>query len=130
MKTSLFDFELPPERIATTPIIPRDAARMLVIGDSLQDKNIGDLLEFLRAGDVMVFNNTKVIPARLLGMRGSVKIEVLLHKKNSQNIWQCFVKPAKRLKINDIIAFAEDFYARVLQKHDDGQVDLIFDYHK
>ena len=128
MKTSLFNFELPAERIATTPIIPRDGAKMLVIGEELQDKNIGDLLCFLRVGDVMVFNNTKVIPARLLGMRDSVKIEVLLHKKKSVGLWQCFIKPAKRLKINDIIAFAEDFCAEVFQKHDDGQVLLKFSY--
>ena len=178
MKTEIFDFDLPPELIANAPLNPRDAARMLVVGDNnnvIQDKKIRDLLGFLRAGDVMVFNDSKVIPARLLGKRGEVKIEVLLHKKcysdltisslrgaksfdairtekenwiaspspfakasadksvsnddlHKQNQWQCFVKPAKRLKIGDIIAFADDFCANVLHKYDDGQVLLAFDY--
>jgi S-adenosylmethionine:tRNA ribosyltransferase-isomerase len=81
----------------------------------------------------MVFNDSKVIPARLFGKRGEGKIEVLLHKKivndyNHHNCWQCFVKPAKRLKIGDIIVFAEDFLAIVLQKYADGQVLLHFNY--
>lgn len=131
MKTELFDFELPPERIATVPSNPRDSSRMLVVaGDELQDRQVTDLLGFLRYGDVMVFNDTKVIPARLIGKRGEVKIEVLLHKKlqNNENYWKCFVKPAKRLKISDIIIFADDFSAQVLEKLEDGQVVLGFDY--
>lgn len=126
MKTSLFDFTLPPERIATAPVSPRDAARMLVVGDKLQDKHIGDLMSFLRAGDVMVFNDTKVIPARLLGVRGNAKIEVLLHKRIDNNNWQCFAKPAKKLRVGDVVKFAEDFCAEVAQKYDDGQVLLKF----
>jgi len=137
MKTELFDFELPPERIATVPANPRDSSRMLVVaGDELYDKQVTDLIGFLRAGDVMVFNDTRVIPARLMGKRDEVKIEVLLHKTlrttdyevRGTNIWQCFVKPAKRLKIGDIIVFADDFSAKVLEKLDDGQVILEFSY--
>ncbi len=154
MKTSLFDFDLPPQRIATEPALPRDSARMLVVGDKLQDKKITDLLEFLRPGDVMVFNDTKVIPARLMGRRGEAKIEVLLHKllplplgeggvrakPNTEKAliltfshrekgfihWQCFAKPAKKLKIGDSVKFADDFSAEVVQKYDDGQILLKF----
>ena len=149
MKTSIFDFTLPLTHIATMPISPRDTARMLVVGDELQDKTIANLLEFLRTGDVMVFNDTKVIPARLLGVRGNAKIEVLLHKRchpelvegslqNNDKIshcirddninWQCFAKPAKKLRIGDVVKFADDFSAEVLQKYDDGQVLLNFSY--
>ncbi len=149
MKTSLFDFTLPPECIATEPIFPRDAARMLVVGDELQDKTIANLTDYLRAGDVLVFNDTKVIPARLFGTRGLVKVEVLLHKRchpelvegslqnndeishcvrDDNNSWQCFAKPAKKLRIGDVVKFADDFSAEVIQKYDDGQVLLKFPY--
>lgn len=135
MKTDIFDFSLPDELIATQPATPRDSARMLVVDDGLQDANVKDLLGFLRAGDVMVFNDSKVIPARLWGKRGEVKIEILLHKKNdtTKNTWKCFARPAKRLKIGDAVAFYADFQtdnfqATVLEKYDDGQVLLDFDY--
>jgi S-adenosylmethionine:tRNA ribosyltransferase-isomerase len=128
MKTSLFDFTLPESHIASAPAYPRDSSRMLVVGDALQDKNIGELIDFLRAGDVLVFNDTKVIPARLLGMRNNAKIEILLHKKISAKEWQCFAKPAKKLRTHDMVAFASDFLAQVKQKYDDGQVLLEFDY--
>ena len=130
MQTSLFDFSLPLDRIASTPLSPRDAARMLVIGEHLHDKIIKDLPSFLRSGDVMVFNDTKVIPARLHAIRGNAKVEILLHKKLSQqtNHWKCFAKPAKRLRSGDIIRFADDFQAEILQKYDDGQVLLSFSY--
>lgn len=126
MKTSIFDFELPPERIASQPIIPRDASKMLVVAEGLSDQKITDLLKHLRSGDVMVFNDTKVIPARLMGIRGEAKIEILLHKKIKNQQWQCFAKPAKRLKIGDTIEFANDFNAVVLHKYDDGQVLIDF----
>ncbi|MEK6746633.1 MAG: tRNA preQ1(34) S-adenosylmethionine ribosyltransferase-isomerase QueA [Pseudomonadota bacterium] len=164
MKTSLFDFTLPHGHIATAPANPRDSSRMLVIGDNLQDKNIADIIGFLRAGDVMVFNDTKVIPARLFGLRGNAKIEVLLHKSisllplplgeggvraktqeqialtpqhvccaSSQRerglqLWQCFAKPAKKLRVADMLTFADDFCAEVVKKYDDGQVLLSFAY--
>lgn len=149
MKTSLFDFTLPEGHIATAPANPRDSSRLLMIGDNLRDKNVTDITEFLRAGDVMVFNDSKVIPARLMGSRGAAKIEVLLHKRchpeivelslqnkdktsrqarGDNNQWQCFAKPAKKLRIGDTVKFAADFSAEVLQKYDDGQVLLNFAY--
>lgn len=126
MKTSLFDFVLPDGHIATSPAFPRDSSRMLVVGDELQDSKITAITDFLREGDVMVFNDSKVIPARLYGLRGDAKIEVLLHKKTGNNNWQCFAKPGKKLRIHDTIKFADDFSAEVLEKYDDGQVLLNF----
>lgn len=128
MKTSLFDFILPEGHIATSPAFPRDSSRLLVVGDTLQDKNVTDITGFLRAGDVMLFNDSKVIPARLYGLRGDVKIEMLLHKKVSNSHWQCFAKPGKKLRVGDVVKFADDFSAEVLQKYDDGQVLLDFAY--
>ena len=80
MKTALFDFHLPESLIAQQPAAPRDSARMLAVTDHLHDQYIRDLLHYLRPGDVMVFNDTRVIPARLFGKRGEAKVEVLLHK--------------------------------------------------
>jgi S-adenosylmethionine:tRNA ribosyltransferase-isomerase len=125
MKVDFFDFDLPESLIAIHPANPRDSARMLVIDDALQDKIISDLPKFLKPGDVMVFNDTKVIPARLFGRRGEAKVEVLLHKHRG-NEWECFAKPAKRLKPGDRIDFADDFHAAVVEKLADGGVVLQF----
>ncbi|MDE3060601.1 MAG: tRNA preQ1(34) S-adenosylmethionine ribosyltransferase-isomerase QueA [Pseudomonadota bacterium] len=139
MRVDCFDFDLPDSLIAVHPVSPRDAARMLVVGDHLQDKIIRDLPRFLRPGDVMVFNDTRVIPARLFGRRGEARVEVLLHKPSPclsrglesdsairRDLWQCFARPAKRLKSGDRIAFAEDFHAEVIEKQPSGEVVLAF----
>ncbi len=127
MKTSLFDFEFPASSIAVTPATPRDSARMLVVqGNALEDSSILHLADFLRAGDVVVFNNTKVIPARIRGMRGLAGIEVTLHKQLEANRWSAFAKPGKRLRAGDTITFADDFSAEVLSKHESGEVELLF----
>ena len=128
MKTSLFDFTLPEELIASEPVSPRDAARMLVVADGISDAVVRELPQYLRAGDVMVFNDTKVLPARLMGKRGEAKIEILLHKKlaDYDARWMCFAKPAKKLAVGDMVNFSADFYAVVMEKRDDGQVVLEF----
>jgi S-adenosylmethionine:tRNA ribosyltransferase-isomerase len=126
LKTSLFDFELPERLIADHPVSPRDSARMLVVGESFLDDRIASLPSFLKHGDVLVFNDTKVLPARLMGKRGDANIEILLHKKQ-QGAWLCFARPAKKLKPGDTVTFADDFSARVLEKRDDGQVSLAFE---
>lgn len=110
---------------------PRDASRMLVVkDDAIHDASMQDFTSHLQPDDVVIFNNSRVIPARLIGKRGEAAIEILLHKKrqNEDNhiIWQCFAKPAKRLKPNDVIIFAENFNAVVLDKLADGQVILSF----
>jgi S-adenosylmethionine:tRNA ribosyltransferase-isomerase len=126
-RTDDFDFALPPGCIAQTAVEPRDAARLLHIASSgLADHYVHNLPDILKSGDVLVINNTKVIPARLFGKRGAVAIEVLLHQRQSSDKWSAFARPGKRLSIDDAIIFADDFHATVLQKHDDGQIDIRF----
>lgn len=126
MRVDLFDFNLPDDCIATHPASPRDSAKMLYVGDTLKDMGVRDIPSLLKPGDVMVFNDTKVIPARIFGMRGDIKIEILLHKSINQREWLCFAKPAKRLKEGHIIQFAPDFSADVLGRTEDGQVRIRF----
>lgn len=123
MQTSLFDFHLPESLIALEPHEPRDASRMLVVTPSdLQDRIISHVTDFLNQGDVLVFNNSKVLPARLLGKKGYAGIELLLHKQQAPGSWQCFARPAKRLKAGDKVYFADDFFCTVAQKNEDGQL--------
>jgi S-adenosylmethionine:tRNA ribosyltransferase-isomerase len=129
MRVDEFDFELPRELIAEHPIEPRDAARLLVIGDRLEDSRIGDLPRLLRAGDVLVANDTRVIPARLTGTRGAAIIEVTLHLDRGGGVWLAFVKGARRVKPGDVIRFAEGFAAEVIEKSPEGDVALRFERH-
>ena len=126
MKTADFDFDLPPECIAAHPVSPRDAARLLVVGDAPRDLTVRDLPALLEPGDVLVFNDTRVLPARLRGRRGEAKIEATLHKQESANAWRAFARPAKRLRPGDTVAFAEDLTAEVAEKGDGGEVLLRF----
>ena len=128
MKVELFDFDLPKDRIALKPASPRDSARLLHIrGDGLDDKHVRDLPSLLRPSDLLVLNNTKVIPARLLGKRGDAKVEVTLHKAVSATVWHSFAKPGKRLRVGDTVIFAEDLAAKVQDKLETGEVVLAFD---
>jgi S-adenosylmethionine:tRNA ribosyltransferase-isomerase len=127
LKTSDFDFDLPPECIAQHAAEPRDHARLLRITPTgLADHHVYDLPELLRAGDLLVMNDTRVIPARLYGKRGEVQVEMLLHKKISADQWLAFARPGKRLRVGDTIAVAPDFFAEVIEKHDSGEVLLRF----
>ncbi|WP_029007151.1 tRNA preQ1(34) S-adenosylmethionine ribosyltransferase-isomerase QueA [Azospirillum halopraeferens] len=126
MKTADFDFHLPPERIADHPVRPRDAARLLEVGPSLCDRIVRDLPELLQPGDVMVYNDTRVIPARLYGQRGAVRVEVLLHKREGDDAWAAFARPGKRLKVGQTIDFADGFTAAIEDKRDGGEVRLRF----
>ena len=127
MKVDLFDFHLPPERIAQTPAEPRDSARLLDIRpDGLADRAVLDLPDLLNPGDLLVFNDTRVIPARLNGHRGEVAVEVLLHKAESDGTWLAFARPGKRLKVGQTIRFAEDFAAEILEKREGGELRLAF----
>jgi S-adenosylmethionine:tRNA ribosyltransferase-isomerase len=127
MKVSDFDFELPRELIATHPAEPRESARLLEIGEQLVDRIVRDLPDLLAPGDIVVVNDTKVIPARLSGMRGVAKVEVTLHKRESDSRWRAFAKGARKLKAGDRIDFAADFAAQVAEKGEDGEVALDFD---
>lgn len=126
MKTSDFDFDLPMGLIAHEPVFPRDSSGLLVIDKEPKDFTFKDLPDFLNEGDVLVFNNSKVIPARLFGSVGEAEIEILLHKKNQDGTWSVFAKPAKKLKAGGIIKFADDFDAEVLGRTESGEVILKF----
>ena len=127
MKTAEFDFDLPPEMIAERPASPRDAARMLAVGDGLRDLGVRDLPNLLNPGDVLVYNDTRVLPARLRGRRGEARIEATLHKQEAADSWRAFARPARRLRPGDTMAFAPDLAAEVLEKAEGGEVLLRFD---
>ncbi len=128
VKVADFDFELPSESIAQRPVRPRDAARLLWVGrDGVRDHTIRDLPGLLRSGDLLVVNDTRVIPARLAGRRGQAKVEVTLHQRESESTWRAFARPARRLKPGDRIDFAPGFAAAVAARGADGEVTLAFD---
>ncbi|KZB70668.1 MULTISPECIES: tRNA preQ1(34) S-adenosylmethionine ribosyltransferase-isomerase QueA [Thalassospira] len=127
MKVDLFDFELPRDRIAEHPANPRDAARMLDLsGDRTQDRIVRELPDVLRPGDLLISNDTRVIPARLFGKRGEAKVEVTLHKQEGLGTWVAFAKPAKKLRIGETFKVNDEFEAEVLAKKDGGEVTLRF----
>jgi S-adenosylmethionine:tRNA ribosyltransferase-isomerase len=137
-----FDFELPERLIARYPANPRDSARLLAVGPSMGrpavaaqamvDHHVRDLPDLLRADDLLVFNDTKVIPGQLSGWRAgrgggpSAKIEVTLHKRDGADSWRAFAKPARRLDPGDRIVFADDFFAEVTAKSPAGDIALRF----
>lgn len=141
MRVDLFDFELPDERIAVRPAEPRHAARLLVVkpDQPFEDKFVFDLPSLLRRGDALVFNDTKVIPAQLSGLRrreGSVaQVDATLHMRTAPDRWKAFMRPAKRLAVGDRIQFGHDgnscflgtLDATVAEKGEAGEVTLAFD---
>ena len=127
MRVDLFDFDLPQDRIALRPVRPRDAARMLcVMGGQIADAAVRDLPKLLRAGDVLVFNDTRVIPAQLEGRRGDAKIGATLHTRAGPRDWWAFVRNARRARVGDTIDFGEGVAAKVVGKGDDGALLLSF----
>jgi S-adenosylmethionine:tRNA ribosyltransferase-isomerase len=146
MKVDLFDFELPEERIALRPAEPRDSARLLHVppGDApFADRSVRDLPNILQPGDILVVNDTRVIPARLDGVRrrgeAVARIQCMLHKRESGQQWRAFVRPAKKLNIGERISFGEasesaacllgQLHADVSEKGDGGEVVLDFSLH-
>ena len=129
MRVDLFDFELPPENIALRPVSPRDAAKFLVaIGPiGIDDRIVRDLPQILAPGDVLVFNDTRVIPAQLEGTRGEAKIGATLHKRIDLRRWQAFIRNAKRLHEGDRINFANSVSAIAEARHADGSFTLAFE---
>lgn len=127
MRVDLFDFDLPPESIALRPASPRDSARMLVVrGASMQDRVMADLAGELRAGDCLVFNDTRVIPAQLEGRRGEARIGATLHKREGPRSWRAFVRNAKRLRDGDRIDFGAEVAAIAGDRGEDGSWLLDF----
>ena len=126
MRVDAFDFDLPRALIADRPVTPRDAARLLEVGETLRDGMVRDLPGRLRPGDILVFNDTRVIPARLAGKRGTANVEATLHKRVAEDRWRAFARPARKLRPGDAIEFAPGFSAEVLAKGEAGEVELRF----
>ena len=121
MRVDLFDFDLPPDRIALRPAVPRDSARLLeVAGSAIGDHRVADLPRRLRRGDVLVFNDTRVIPAQLEGRRGSARIGATLHKREGPRAWRAFIRNAKRLRDGDRVEFGAGVAAIASDKAADG----------
>ncbi|WP_434722727.1 tRNA preQ1(34) S-adenosylmethionine ribosyltransferase-isomerase QueA [Mesorhizobium sp. RIZ17] len=141
MRVDLFDFDLPEERIALRPAEPRDGARLLVVkpGETMQDRLVSELPALLREGDVLVFNDTKVIPAQLKGVRkrgeAVAQVEATLHMRVAPDRWQAFMRPGKRIAAGDRIHFGHDgsscflgqLDATVIEKGEAGEALLGFD---
>lgn len=128
MRVDLFDFDLPQDLIALRPAQPRDSARLLLLdGDTTDDRIVRDLPDILRPGDCLVFNDTRVIPAQLEGMRGEARIGATLHKREGLRDWRAFVRNAKRLKDGDRIDFGQDVTALAISRGTDGSVLLQFE---
>lgn len=128
MRVDLFDFDLPTENIALRPASPRDSARILVLeGNETRDGTVTDLPSLLRAGDCLVFNDTRVIPAQLEGRRGEARIGATLHKREGLRNWRAFVRNAKRLHDGDRIDFGADVFASASAREADGSWLLTFE---
>jgi S-adenosylmethionine:tRNA ribosyltransferase-isomerase len=136
MKLSDFDFDLPEDLIALRPARPRDSARLLHVKDGvLEDLGVLSLPDLLQPGDLLVFNDTRVIPAALTGVRparaqgggGDVEVEINLHKRDGEADWRGFARPAKRLKQGDAITFKGGLTASVTEKGEGGEIALTFD---
>jgi S-adenosylmethionine:tRNA ribosyltransferase-isomerase len=127
MRTELFDFHLPPELIAQHPAQPRDAARLLVVRpQALEDRRVLDLPDLLEPGDLLVLNDTRVLPSRLVGKRGESTVEVTLHARESGGRWRAFARPARRCRPGDRLAFAPGFAAEVMSRGEGGEISLAF----
>lgn len=147
MRTDLFDFELPPDRIALRPAQPRDSARLLVVRPGsgqpvLEDRIVRELPDLLRKGDALVVNDTKVIPARLRGRKltesgEGTGVEVTLHKQLDGSRWRAFARPAKRVRAGDTLRFGDEgrvcflgqLDAVVEEKREGGEITLAFAFH-
>jgi S-adenosylmethionine:tRNA ribosyltransferase-isomerase len=128
MRVDLFDFDLPPERIALRPASPRDSARLLLLdGARTEDHVVTDLPGLLRPGDCLVFNDTRVIPAQLEGRRGEASVGATLHKREGPRSWIAFVRNAKRVKTGDRIDFGSGVSAIAAERFEDGSIRLDFE---
>lgn len=132
-KRSSYFYDLPPELIAQTPMQPRDSSRLLVFDRSsktIQDKHFYDIIDFLKPDDVLVLNSTKVLPARLFGIKISTgaKIEILLHKRLDLKNWEIILKPFKRVSVGTQIRFSDNLCGTITQKFDEGLCNICFEY--
>jgi len=131
LSVSEFDFHLPEELIALRPARPRSASKLLLAkGDAIEHHAVSDLPELLMPGDVLVFNDTRVLPVQLSGTRtrdgATAQLSATLIERIDPARWRAFIKPGKKLREGDTIVFADGFVAEALRKHDDGSVLLAF----
>ena len=135
MRVADFDFELPEDLIALRPAAPRDSARLLVVQEGaavFEDARVRDLARYLRPNDGIVFNDTRVIPAQLSGVRGArgaspqAHVDVTLHKRLAEDTWAAFAKPGRKLAAGDRVAFGGNLSAELIAKHSDGEIVLRF----
>ena len=120
MLTADFDFTLPPGRIAQHPARPRDAARLLVVGDTLQDRHIRDLPQLLHPGDLLVVNDTRVIPAQLTARRGAARVGITLDQAQPDGTWHALARNARRLRPGNQLAFDDHLTAEILTREGDS----------
>lgn len=124
-----FNFNLPPNLIAQQPLANKGEAKLLhVVNNSYTSYLVKDLTKLLHKHDLLVFNNTKVIPAKLVGKKGNSTISINLHKQLDNKHWLAFIKNSRRLKVNDTIIFHEDFKCNVVEKYETGEIKLYFNY--
>ncbi|MCB5943989.1 tRNA preQ1(34) S-adenosylmethionine ribosyltransferase-isomerase QueA [Acidocella sp. KAb 2-4] len=126
MKLADFDYDLPPERIAVEPARPRDSARLLHVGATLMDYHVRDLPGLLRPGDLLVVNDTKVIPAQLTAFRGAAKIGVTLDRRLDDGSWRVLLRNARRVHAGDTLAIDPEFSAQVEDIYEGGAARLRF----
>ncbi|MFW5680225.1 MAG: tRNA preQ1(34) S-adenosylmethionine ribosyltransferase-isomerase QueA [Pseudomonadota bacterium] len=124
MRLEHFDFALPRRQIAQAPVSPRETARLLQVGTRLVDRRVADLVDLIDDRDLLVVNDTKVIPARLHGRRGTARMELLLHEPLGGSVWRCFAKPARKARPGDRIDIAPGFAAHILANLGGGEVEV------
>ena len=134
MDISDFDYDLPEERIAQTPLEPRDSARLMVLHPkehTMEHRHFYELGDFLRSGDVLVFNDTRVIPARLIGARSQTggKVEVFLLRQIDKDQWEVLVKPGKKARVGSVIQFGDELSCEIIADTDFGGRIVRFVYH-
>ncbi len=133
MKTKDFSYELPKELIAQTPIEKRDESRMMVVdrkSQSWEHRHFKDIIEYLHPGDVLVINETKVLPARIYGIKEGTQrqVEFLLLERLPSGHWDVILRPGKKLKVGDHVGFGSKLRAEILEKKEDGVVEVSFEY--
>ncbi|MGI9509212.1 MAG: tRNA preQ1(34) S-adenosylmethionine ribosyltransferase-isomerase QueA [Geminicoccaceae bacterium] len=127
MRVAAFDFDLPKELIAQRPAVPRERARLLrVEQNDVGDHLVADLPDLLSADDLLVFNDTRVLPARLTARRGEAKVELTLHQAIDDRCWRAFAKPARKCRLDDRLVIAPGFEAEVAERGDHGEITLRF----
>lgn len=132
-KRQTYYYDLPPNLIAQTPVTPRDSSKLLVFNKSknqIEDKHFYNIVDYLNKSDVLVLNSTKVLPARLFGVKvlTGAKIEILLHKRIDLKNWQIILKPFKRVESGTKIQFSDELFGTITQKYDEGICDICFEY--